>query len=379
MNHAFGQTTWRTVPPFRYDVVGSFLRPSALQNAREQYRRGEITAQALQTVEDASIRELVKKEKAAGLLAVTDGEFRRSWWHLDFMWGLEGVEKIQIAQGYQFHAMETRAESARVCGKVAFGEHPFLAHYAFLKAVAGDDVFARQTIPAPAQLFSELTRGDNRAAMKQHYAHTEDLIQDIAQAYRDAIQAFYRLGCRNLQMDDCTWGAFCDQGFLKMCAEQGIDTHQNAEFYARINNLALVGRPADMAITMHVCRGNYRSTWASSGGYEPVAEVLFGKTQVDGFYLEFDSERAGGFEPLRFTNTQQVVLGLVSSKTGALEDKGEILHRIEEATRYVDINRLCLSPQCGFASTEEGNALTEAQQWAKIALVREIACEIWKF
>ncbi|ASA21432.1 5-methyltetrahydropteroyltriglutamate--homocysteine S-methyltransferase [Paenibacillus donghaensis] len=247
-----------------------------------------------------------------------------------------------------------------------------------MELTAGEAALPRQTIPSPAQFLSELQRGENKQTTEAVYSSQDELVADIAAAYRDAIQAFYELGCRNLQLDDCTWGMLCDKGYWEYRQKEGVDVNEIAKLYAHINNEAIKDHPADMVITMHVCRGNFHSTWAASGGYEPIAEVLFGTVDVDGLYLEFDTDRAGGFAPLRFIKDQQVVLGLFSSKTGELENKEEILKRIAEAAEYVDINRLSISPQCGFASTEEGNILTEEQQWAKLRFIKEIADGVWQ-
>ena len=372
------QAKQRTKTPFRHDIVGSFLRPEALKEARRKFQDGEITPEELKKVEDEEIVKLVAKQKEVGLKAVTDGEFRRSWWHLDFMWGLDGVEKAEVEKGYRFQGEETRAETARLTGKIGFSSHPFVEHFKFLKNVAGDDVVARQAIPAPAQFLAELQRPENIRITEAIYGSREELIDDIAQAYRTAILAFYEAGCRSLQLDDCTWGMLCDQNYWKTRHAAGEDVSQIAETYARLNEAAVRDLPEDLIVTTHVCRGNYHSTWASSGGYEPVAEKLFGIGNIDAFYLEFDTERAGDFAPLRFLKDRQVVLGLHSSKTGELEDKEQIVNRIKEATRFVDLEHICLSPQCGFASTEEGNILTEEQQWQKLAFIKEIADEIWK-
>lgn len=369
----------RKVTPYRHDFVGSFLRPERLKEARAKYQKNEISAEELKQIEDQEITELVKKQKAVGLKAVTDGEFRRSWWHLDFMWGLDGVQKVHLDKGYQFQGIETRAETARLSGKVSFFSHPFVEHFKFLKTVAGDDVVARQTIPAPAQFLSELQRGENKTSTAAYYSSTDELISDIAKAYRSAILAFYEAGCRSLQLDDCTWGMLCDKNYWEARQQEGVDVSEIVKLYARVNQEAISDLPSDLVITTHVCRGNYRSTWASSGGYEPVAQALFGIENIDGYYLEFDTDRAGDFTSLKdLKDQQQVVLGLFSSKTGELEDKQTILSRIREAAEIVDINHICLSPQCGFASTEEGNILTEEQQWEKLAFIKEIADEIWK-
>ncbi|MFT8343897.1 MAG: 5-methyltetrahydropteroyltriglutamate--homocysteine S-methyltransferase [Clostridium beijerinckii] len=378
MSIEFKNAKQRSVAPFRADIVGSFLRPEVIKEARAKFQNQEILSSELRRIEDEEIIKLVKKQKELGLKAVTDGEFRRSWWHLDFMWGLDGVEKRVLEAGYKFNGLETRAETATLTGKIDFSNHPMLEHYKFLRSISGDDIVARQTIPAPAQFLAELQRGENKEITESIYKNIDELILDIANAYKKAIKAFYNEGCRNLQLDDCTWGMLCDKKYWEARQQEGVDTNDIAKLYAKVNNLAIEDHPEDLVITMHVCRGNYNSTWAGSGGYEPVAEILFGTVNVDGFYLEYDTDRAGDFEPLRFIKNQQVVLGLISSKTGILENKEEVKERIREATKYVDINQVCLSPQCGFASTEEGNILTEEEQWNKIKLVREISEEIWK-
>lgn len=367
----------RTLPPFRADIVGSFLRPEALKEARRQREAGSLSPEGLREAEDREIRKLVARERAEGLQSVTDGEFRRSWWHLDFMWGLDGVEKKQVESGYHFNSMDTRAESIRLTGKLHFGDHPFLHHFAFLNSIA-DGAVARQTIPSPAQLWAELYRDGNRAETEAVYPDAEELKHDLVQVYRDAIQAFYRAGCRNLQMDDCTWGMLVDPDFRAIMQKAGGSPDEAAKLYAELDHLVLQGRPADMAVNMHICRGNYHSAWAGAGGYEPVAETLFGTVDVDAFYLEYDSDRAGGFEPLRFIRGQMVVLGLVTTKSPVPESEETLVRRVKEAEKYLPLDRLCLSPQCGFASTEEGNLLTEEDQWNKIRLVRKTAEEIWK-
>ncbi|HBF38260.1 MAG TPA: 5-methyltetrahydropteroyltriglutamate--homocysteine methyltransferase [Firmicutes bacterium] len=379
MSKLFENARKRELVPFRFDVVGSFLRPQAIKEAREKFAAGAITRAELAKVEDSEIEKLVAQEKATGLKAVTDGEFRRSYWHLDFFWGFAGVEHIVLDHGYFFHGEETRADSARLSGKIRFSNHPFLSHYRFLKQVAGNGIIARQNIPAPAQFFAELVRGENKKTIAHHYPDREELYKDISAAYHQVILAFYDLGCRNIQLDDCTWGMLCDQNFWSTMAGKGYDVQALQELYLRLNNEAIADLPADLTVTTHVCRGNYHSTWATSGGYEPVAPTLLARENVNAFYLEFDTERAGNFAPLRHVPASKpVVLGLFSSKTGVLEDKNVIFSRIQEATQYLPIDQLCISPQCGFASTEEGNILTEEQQWAKLRFIKEIADEIWK-
>jgi 5-methyltetrahydropteroyltriglutamate--homocysteine methyltransferase len=370
----------RSVTPFRYDIVGSFLRPRALKDARLQFQNGEFTAEQLKAVEDAEIVTLVQKQKEVGLLAVTDGEFRRSWWHLDFFWGFEGVERTIIDQGYRFNGAESRPETARLTGKIGYSIHPFVSHFAFLKGIAGEDVVARQSIPAAAQFLFELDRAENQESTKTIYPNREELVSDIAKAYKASILALYEAGCRSIQIDDCTWGALCDEQFSAFMEQIGVNVSEYANEFARLNEEVVSGLPADLVVTTHVCRGNYVSTYAGvGGGYEPIAQTLLSIDNYFGYYLEFDTERAGDFKPLRFLKeNQQVVLGLFSSKFGELENKADILKRIEEAKQYVDLDRICLSPQCGFASTEEGNHLTEEQQWRKLAFIKEIAEEIWK-
>lgn len=374
----FENITKRATVPFRYDIVGSFLRPQRLKEAREQLAAGKITPADLTQVEDEEITKLVSKQKEVGLKAVTDGEFRRSYWHLDFFWGFDGVEHIVLDHGYFFHGEETRADSARLSGKISFKDHPFLAHYKYLKQIAGNEVTARQTLPSPAQFFAELVRGENAKTTALYYPDREELYRDISAAYHKAILAFYDLGCRNLQLDDCTWGMLCDKNFWSAMAGDGYDVEELLKLYLRLNNDAIADLPKDLTVTTHVCRGNYHSTWATSGGYEPVAKTLFGGEHVSAYYLEYDTDRAGDFTPLKeVSGEKSVVLGLISSKTGILEDKEQIINRIKEAAQYISPDRLCLSPQCGFASTEEGNILTEEEQWKKLSFIKEIADEVW--
>ena len=368
-----------TYAPFRADIVGSFLRPEYLKTARANYKEGVITEDQLIAIEDKAIVDLIAKQKEIGLKVITDGEFRRSWWHLDFMWGLSGIHKIEVEQGYKFQEETTRAESAVVCGKISGENHPFVEHFKFVKALEDENVVARQTLPAPAQLLAELQRGDNLATTRKYYNNDEALIEDIAAAYRTVLKELYHAGCRSVQLDDCTWGMFCDQAYWE--ARQGgtISREDLAQLYVDLNNRSIQGLPDDLCITTHVCRGNYHSTWASSGGYAPIAPFLFGEENVSAYYLEFDDERSGNFEPLKYINgNKQVVLGLITTKSPILEEKEAIISRIKEATKYIPLDRICLSPQCGFASTEEGNKITEEEQWKKIKLVQEIAAEVWK-
>ncbi|MGO5054024.1 5-methyltetrahydropteroyltriglutamate--homocysteine S-methyltransferase [Lachnospiraceae bacterium LCP25S3_G4] len=364
--------------PFRYDIVGSFLRTEEIKKVRALYADGKITDSELRKVEDQEIEKLIIKQKAAGLPVITDGEFRRSYWHLDFMWGLTGVEHVELDHGYFFHGEETTYGSVRLTGNISGENHPFVEHFKYVKLFEDENTVARQTIPAPAQLLAELYRENNGEQTNNVYPDQEKLIQDIAAAYRTVIRDLYDAGCRNIQFDDCTWGMFCDKKYWEARQSEQVTVAQEAEKYLRLNNLALVGRPKDLAFTTHVCRGNYHSTWASSGGYAPIAPFLFANENVDAYYLEFDDERSGGFEPLQYVSeNKKVVLGLITTKSPVLEDKELIKKRIKEASQYIPLERLCLSPQCGFASCEIGNKLTEKEEFAKLQLVKQISEEIW--
>ena len=290
-----------TNAPFRCDIVGSFLRPDVLKQARADFNAGIIDASQLKTVEDVAIRDLVAKQKAAGLKVVTDGEFRRSYWHLDFMWGLQDIERRTSREGYQFHDEETTADTAVVTGPISGENHPFVEHFKFVQALAGDDHVARQTIPAPIQTFSEVTldRCDGQQeSLRSVYATDEELADAIAAAYRQVIADLYAAGCRNIQFDDCTWGIYCDTDFVAKTGMQAVDIQKVSELGVALNNAAIEGTPEDLVINTHVCRGNYHSTYAFEGGYDPVAPYLFAHENVNAFYLEFDTPRAGGFEPL---------------------------------------------------------------------------------
>ena len=367
--------------PFRADVVGSFLRPDVLKQARADFAAGVIDEAALRAMEDEAIRDLVAKQKAAGLHVITDGEFRRSYWHLDFMWGLQGIERRTSRTGYQFHDEETTADTAVVTGKISGENHPFVEHFKFVKALEEEGQVARQTIPAPAQTYSEviLDRCDGQQeSLRAVYPTDEELIADIAAAYRTVLADLYAAGCRNVQFDDCTWGIYCDRDFVAKTGMSPVDIKKVSELGVALNNAALEGKPADLVVNTHVCRGNYHSTYAFEGGYDPVAPYLFANEDVNAFYLEFDTPRAGGFEPLAHVAAgKKVVLGLVTSKQPGLEDEELLVRRINEAAQYVPLEDLCLSPQCGFASCECGNKLTEEEQWAKVALVQRVAKRVW--
>jgi 5-methyltetrahydropteroyltriglutamate--homocysteine methyltransferase len=364
----------RTAPPFRADQVGSLLRPPPLKEGRAKRARNEITADALRAIEDREIEKAIKKQEDIGLKLATDGEFRRSWYQFDYMRELDGVELYQVGEGIAFHGVKTKAESVRVTGRVDFTSHPHVEDFRFVKQHSR--VTPKMTIPAPGMLHF---RPGRQSISKQVYPDLEPFFDDVAKAARKALHAFYDAGCRYLQYDDTTWAMMCDARELAHSRERGDQPEKLPAIYARLINQALEAKPADMVVTLHSCRGNFRSAWIAEGGYEPLAERLFNELNIDGYFLEYDSDRAGGFEPLRFfpKGKKQLVLGLVTSKSGALEKKDDIKRRIDEATKYVALDQLCLSPQCGFASTEEGNVLSEDEQWAKLRAIVEIAEEVW--
>nr|WP_106782703.1 5-methyltetrahydropteroyltriglutamate--homocysteine S-methyltransferase [Lysinibacillus timonensis] len=358
---------------FRADHVGSLLRSNAIKIARSQRAAGIISLEQLRNIEDEEIARIVGKQKEIGLHAVTDGEFRRAWWHFDFLENLVGVESYWAESGIQFQQQQTKSRGIKVTSKLDFGNHPMLEDFKYLHQVAGDHV-AKFTIPSPSMLHF---RGEIDQSI---YPDEEEFFDDLANAYKKGLQAFYDAGCRYLQLDDTSWGYLCSDEQKEILRSKGKDPDYLIKKYLDTLNKAVTDRSDDFKITMHICRGNFRSTWISSGGYEPVAEQLFGHLNIDGFFLEYDNDRSGGFEPLRFVHRPDlnIVVGLITSKFGELEKKEQIIKRLEEAAKFVPINQLSLSPQCGFASTEEGNILTEEQQWAKLRHVVEIAEEVWK-
>ena len=365
--------------PFRLDHVGSFLRPERLKEARAKFNAGEINAEELERVENEEIIALIEKEKELGLKSVTDGEFRRAFWHLDFLENLDGVELVEVDHfSVQFKDKDVKPKTLRIVGKVDFSEnHPFVKHFKFLKEHAGDTP-VKLTIPSPSMLHLITQVREKNYVPIERYKDNEALFyDDVVKAYRKALQCFYDLGCRNIQLDDTSWGEFCALDKREAYEARGFDLEKIARDYVDVLNRVIEWKPEDLVVNMHICRGNFRSTWFSSGGYEPVAKTLFGHCRVDGFFLEYDSDRAGDFTPLRFIKNQKVVLGLITSKSGDLEDKGEVISRIKEASQYVPLEQLCLSPQCGFSSTEEGNILTIEAQWDKLKLIDEIVHEVW--
>lgn len=370
--------------PFTVDHVGSFLRPEKIHEARKQVATGTLTKAELRQIEDEAIRDLVAQQKAVGIKGITDGEFRRGFWHIDFLENLNGVEGYVPDTGYnqQFKGKAAPSYNIRVVGPISFNvEHPFLADFDFLKSIVetDSDSVAKATIPSPTMILrQELLANDGSSKINAIYPDLADFYRDLGQTYQDAIQAFYARGCRYLQFDDTNWAFLADAGKREVLLEKGINPDDIAKICTDIINLALAEKPADMTVTTHICRGNHASSWLFSGGYEPIAKELFA-TNYDGFFLEYDSDRAGDFAPLRHWSNKdsKVVLGLVTSKFPELENPEDIQARIKEATEYVPLENLSISPQCGFASTEEGNHLTEDEQWAKIKLLQDIATKVW--
>ncbi|HXX25760.1 MAG TPA: 5-methyltetrahydropteroyltriglutamate--homocysteine S-methyltransferase [Pseudolabrys sp.] len=363
----------RTKPPFRADHVGSLLRPAALKKAREQRFKGDISAIDLKLIEDREIERVIKRQEEVGLRSITDGEFRRSWWHLDFLWGLDGIGKHVMDSGIPFAGMNTRNEGLRVTGKIGFSGHPMIEHFKFVAAHTKRT--PKITIPSPSAAYG---RPMPTPIDRNIYPNNDKFFADLGQAYKKAVRAFADAGCRYLQLDEVFIAMLCDPAYRQKMKDRGDDPEALATIYGDLINVAMSDIPRDMTITMHMCRGNYKSTYMGSGGYEAVKEVLFNKIKVHGFFMEYDTDRAGGFEPLKMVpKDRQVVLGLVTTKTGRLEAKDELIRRIEEAAKYISLEQLCLSPQCGFASTEEGNTLAEDEQWAKLRMIVELAEEIW--
>ena len=369
--------------PFRVDHVGSYLRPKELVEAREKFSKGELSKEELTKVEDKLIAELVEKQIAAGLKGVTDGEFRRAYWHLDFFWGLNGIEHVQGEKGYAFKGIETKPDTAKVSGKISGENHLFVEHFKYLRDITKDkDVVVKLTIPSPSQLYFELIRTeDHIKSYEQFYSNFDELKAAIVTAYKQVINDLYNEGLRVLQFDDCTWGALADDGFANRFRDERPLEEVRRDYAARclaLNNEVIEGKPEDLVINTHVCRGNFASKWISQGGYQNVEDELLAGENVDAYYLEYDTDRAGDFKPLaKVGKDKKVVLGLITSKFADLEDKEEVIARIKEASQYIPLENIYLSTQCGFASTEEGNVITEEDQWKKIALISEIVDEVW--
>jgi 5-methyltetrahydropteroyltriglutamate--homocysteine methyltransferase len=364
----------RSRPPFRADHVGSLLRTAPLKEARAKRERGEITAGQLKAIEDREIAAVIQRQEDIGLKAVTDGEFRRAFWNYDFLGGLPGIEAYLGERKIQFQGPNPKPMMLRVTGRLGtFSGHPMLEHFNFVKTHTR--VTPKMTIPSPSSVHFRYGRDAVPGAI---YPDMDEFYRDLGQTYRKAVRAFADAGCRYLQLDEVNFTYLCDPKLRAQVANRGDDPEQLPAIYARMINAAIADIPSDMTIAMHLCRGNFQSTFVASGGYEPVAEILFNTINVHGYFMEYDSDRAGGFEPLRLVpKGKTVVLGLVTTKSGRLESKDDIKRRIEQAAKFVPVDQLCLSPQCGFASTEEGNILAEDEQWAKLKMIVEVAEAVW--
>ncbi|MFC6177223.1 5-methyltetrahydropteroyltriglutamate--homocysteine S-methyltransferase [Companilactobacillus huachuanensis] len=374
--------TTTTTTKIGFQHVGSFLRPATLRQARADFEAGKINHDELRNVENDAIETLINQQKGAGLDYATDGEFRRSYWHLDFFWGFEGVKHTHIGEGYDFSNGRSRDDTAVLTDKISFNAdtHPFIQDFKFTKSITDKigGILPKQTIPAPAQLYRELTRGKNLDALNRIYPDKQEFYNDVEKAYHDAILAFYNEGARVIQLDDCSWGRLLDKKFLETDEGKKLVADNVQDIYLELNNGAIADLPDDLTINTHICRGNFHSSFLFSGGYDNVADNLFGQENVDTYFLEYDSDRAGSFAPLaKVSGDKKVVLGLITSKTGKLEKRQDIIDRIHEASQYLPLDRLWLSTQCGFASTEEGNVITPEQQWEKLALVKSIIDEVW--
>jgi 5-methyltetrahydropteroyltriglutamate--homocysteine methyltransferase len=365
--------SFQAKPPFRADHVGSLLRPLKLQIARAAAKRGELDREVLRETEDRCVQEVVAKQEAVGLFGITDGEFRRDWWHIDFLKGFDGVDAVVDPNTPAFQGADEAVPVLTVTGKVRRARPVMVEPFEFLKSVTRRT--AKLTIPSPSMLHM---RGGRPAISREAYPELDEFWADCAAAYREEIGDLAVAGCTYLQLDDVSFAYLCDDKIRAGYSARGDDPERAPHTYADTINAALRDRPAGLTVTIHTCRGNFKSTWMASGGYEAVAEVVFGGLDVDGYFLEYDTERAGGFEPLRYvTRGKKVVLGLVTSKSGELESKDTLKRRIAEAAKYVPLEDLCLSPQCGFSSTHHGNALTETDQWRKLELIVEVAREVW--
>ena len=364
----------KTNLPFRADHVGSLLRPKPLKEARAMHARGEISAVQLEEIEDREIAQVIKRQEDIGLRAVTDGEFRRAFWNYDFLGSLPGVEAYLGERKIKFQGPNPKPMMLRVTGPLGtFTGHPMLAHFKFVKEHTR--ALPKMTIPSPSSLHFRYGRD---AIPGSIYPNMDDFYADLGRTYAKAVRGFADAGCRYLQLDEVNLAYLCDPQLRAQVSERGEDPEKLPAAYARLINAAIADIPPDMTVTMHLCRGNFQSTFVASGGYEPVADILFNEIDVHGYFMEYDSDRAGGFEPLRFVpKGKSVVLGLVTTKSGRLESKDDIKRRIEQAAKYVALDQLCLSPQCGFASTEEGNILAEDEQWAKLKMIVDVAEEVW--
>jgi 5-methyltetrahydropteroyltriglutamate--homocysteine methyltransferase len=364
----------RTKPPFRADHVGSLLRSAALKDARAKREANEISDDQLKAVEDREIDAIIKKQEQAGLKSITDGEYRRAFWNYDFLGKLPGVEAYLGERKIQFQGKQPKPMMLRVIGKLgAFNGHPMIDHFKFVQSHTKQT--AKMTIPSPSSLHFRYGRS---AVPESIYPDMAEFYNDLGQSYRKAVRGFADAGCRYMQLDEVNFTYLCDPALRNQVSERGDDPEKLPHIYAKVINAAISDIPSDMMTAMHLCRGNFQSTFVASGGYEPVAEILFNEINIQAYFMEYDSDRAGGFEPLRFVpKNKLVVLGLVTSKSGQLESKDALKRRIDEATKYIGLDQLCLSPQCGFASTEEGNILAEDEQWAKLRMIVDLSEEVW--
>jgi 5-methyltetrahydropteroyltriglutamate--homocysteine methyltransferase len=364
----------RNQPPYRAEHVGSLLRPAVLKEARAKREKGELSAEALKEIEDREIAAAIRKQEEIGLKSITDGEYRRAFWNYDFLGEIDGVEAYLGERKIKFQGVNPRPMMLRVTAKLGgYKPHPMIEHFKYVATHTRET--PKMTIPSPSSLHFRYGRD---AVPESIYPDMGDFYRDLGEGYRKAVRAFADAGCRYLQLDEVNFTYLCDPELRKVVSARGEDPEALPHTYAKMINAAISDIPADMTIGMHLCRGNFRSTFVASGGYEPVAEILFNDINVHAYFMEYDSERAGGFEPLRFVpKGKMVVLGIVTSKSGTLESKDDLKRRIDAAAKFIDLDQLCLSPQCGFASTEEGNLLTEDEQWAKLRRVVEVADEVW--
>jgi 5-methyltetrahydropteroyltriglutamate--homocysteine methyltransferase len=365
----------RPIPPFRADHVGSLLRPPELADARARHKAGTLAAAELTAIEDRCVAAAVVRQEEIGLRAASDGEYRRAYWHYDFVSGLDGVEIYEPEKKIQFKGNVPLPHALRVNGPIGWSRPVMVDHYRYLAGTVKASM-AKQTIPSPSVVHF---RGGRDAIDRTTYPTLEPFFADLGEAYHRAVGAFARAGCRYLQIDEVNIAYLCDPEQIANLRARGEHVDNLLHIYGAMLNRAIAAKPKDMCVSMHLCRGNFRSSWVAQGGYEPVAEVLFNQINADAYFMEYDTDRAGGFEPLRFVprGDKIVVLGLITTKSGQLETKDELKRRIDQAAKFLPLEQLALSPQCGFASTEQGNLLTEEEQWAKLRLCVEVAREVW--
>jgi 5-methyltetrahydropteroyltriglutamate--homocysteine methyltransferase len=366
----------RLNPPYRADHVGSLLRPQHLKEARARCERGEISSDELRAIEDDAIRDVAKKQEAVGLQSITDGEFRRTFFHIDFLQKLAGVAVSGgIATKFRTQAgtIDFAPPRVTVTGKLRHVQDIQTADFSFLKSVTTKT--PKVTIPSPTMVHF---RGGRKGIDITAYPDLDEFFEDLAQVYREEIASLYKAGCRYIQLDDTNLAYLCDPQIRAQTQERGEDPNRLPHSYAELINAAIDDRPSDLTVAIHLCRGNMQSAWVAEGGYEPVADALFNELHVDAYFLEYDDARSGSFDPLRFVpDDKMIVLGLLTSKSAALEHPTDIMRRLEQASRFVPIERLCLSPQCGFASTVHGNRITEADQWAKLERIVAVTNQVW--